>query len=203
MMAARRTLSRRPTPNRDFCVAGNVRPHVNQVSAGIGVLSGASGSLRTRQLLDLTLRDHSSPIASAAYRRRGMTASFHEALNRVPKYMLLPGAACRNRTDDLRITRRMRVVHGRPVSHSAPARRGSRSEHVRDHPGLLLANALARTAGVSSGRGRPPILRRGHESFLIRKAHMSLTCSDWSLNCLCRPSTSTIVRWRLPRSSLN
>jgi hypothetical protein len=33
MMAATRALSIRPTPNRHFCVAGNVRPHVNQVSA--------------------------------------------------------------------------------------------------------------------------------------------------------------------------
>src|SRR6185437_7700599 len=33
MMAARRALSLRPAPNRHFCVAGNVRPHVNQVSA--------------------------------------------------------------------------------------------------------------------------------------------------------------------------
>ena len=33
MMAARCALSIRPAPNRHFCVAGNVRPHVNQVSA--------------------------------------------------------------------------------------------------------------------------------------------------------------------------
>jgi len=42
-----------------------------------------------------------------------------------------------------------------------------------------------------------------NDLFLIRKAYDLLTCSDWSLNWFCRPSTSTVVRWRLPRSSLS
>jgi hypothetical protein len=116
-------------------------------------------------------------------------------------------AAYRNRTDDLRITRRMRAVHGHPAGHSSPVRRGSRSAHVRDHPGLLLANALARAAGDSSGRGSPPRLRRGHESFLqassrtlpARLATSSgsnksppLTCDD----CLARGLTCEVSsRW--------
>jgi hypothetical protein len=45
MMAARRALSIRPTPNRHFCVAGNVHPHVNQVSAesAIGAAPDTNG----------------------------------------------------------------------------------------------------------------------------------------------------------------
>ena len=53
------------------------------------------------------------------------------------------GAAYRNRTDDLRITRRTRSVHGCPGSHNRPARAASRSGHVQADPGPLLADALA------------------------------------------------------------
>ena len=52
-------------------------------------------------------------------------------------------AAYRNRTDDLRITRRTRGVHGCPGSHNRPARAASRSGHVQADPGPLLADALA------------------------------------------------------------
>src|SRR5262249_29236984 len=53
-------------------------------------------------------------------------------------------AAYRNRTDDLRITRRIPTVHHRPVGHSRPAREAPRSAHVQGHAELLLADPLAR-----------------------------------------------------------
>jgi hypothetical protein len=52
-------------------------------------------------------------------------------------------AAYRNRTDDLRITRRIRAVHGCPDGHTYPARAASCSARVRGSPGPLLANPLA------------------------------------------------------------
>jgi hypothetical protein len=57
----------------------------------------------------------------------------------------LGGAAYRNRTDDLRITRRIRAVHGCPDCHICPARLAAHSTCVRDSPGSLLANPLARS----------------------------------------------------------
>jgi hypothetical protein len=83
-------------------------------------------------------------------------------------------AAYRNRTDDLRITRRIRVVHGCPGSHVCPARLASQSARVRDGPGSLLANPLARSIraaaptaahpgrtapGRPSGAARPALVR--------------------------------------------
>lgn len=69
----------------------------------------------------------------------------------------LGGAAYRNRTDDLRITRRIRVVHSCPLHGSCPAHRDSRSTQVRGRPGLLLADPLARSPKRSFGgpTGRP------------------------------------------------
>jgi hypothetical protein len=58
----------------------------------------------------------------------------------------------RNRTDDLRITRRITAVHGRPDGHTCPARAASRYARVRGSPGSLLANPLARSA-----RDHPPV----------------------------------------------
>ena len=75
------------------------------------------------------------------------------------------GAAYRNRIDDLRITRRITVVQGCPGSHVCPARLASQSVRVRDDPGSLLANPLARsirTAAPTAAHpdrtapGRPP-----------------------------------------------
>jgi hypothetical protein len=60
------------------------------------------------------------------------------------------GAAYRNRTDDLRITRRIQAVHRSPPGHSSPAREGARSSRVQGRPGSLLASPLARTAGGSA-----------------------------------------------------
>ena len=74
-------------------------------------------------------------------------------------------AAYRNRSDDLRITRRIRVVHGRPGGHICSARLACQSARVRGGPGPLLANSLARLILVAAstalhpGRaepGRPP-----------------------------------------------
>jgi hypothetical protein len=65
------------------------------------------------------------------------------------------GAAYRNRTDDLRITRRTSGVHRRPVSHNRPARAASRSEHVQADPGSLLADALAMPALDQSALAAP------------------------------------------------
>jgi hypothetical protein len=53
------------------------------------------------------------------------------------------GAAYRNRTDDLRITRRIRAVHGCPGSRICPARLAPHSIGVRGCPGPLLADPLA------------------------------------------------------------
>jgi hypothetical protein len=47
------------------------------------------------------------------------------------------------------------------------------------------------------------VTRHLAEYFLIRKARALLTCSDQPLTCLRRPLASTVVRWRLPRSSLS
>jgi hypothetical protein len=52
-------------------------------------------------------------------------------------------AAYRNRTDDLRITRRITGVHDCPGSHVCHARVAFQSARVRDRPGSLLANPLA------------------------------------------------------------
>jgi hypothetical protein len=82
------------------------------------------------------------------------------------------GAAYRNRTDDLRITRRIPTVHHRPVGHSRPAREAPRSAHVQSHAELLLADPLARPGhhsvafatfttprpSTSSGSNAPPRL---------------------------------------------
>ena len=58
------------------------------------------------------------------------------------------GAAYRNRTDDLRITRTKKAVQRRPLSHSCPAHPISGSVNVHGHPGLALADALARSAAA-------------------------------------------------------
>src|SRR6266699_2869099 len=52
-------------------------------------------------------------------------------------------AAYRNRTDDLRITRRVRAIHRCPDGHTCPARAASQSPCVHSGPGPLLANPLA------------------------------------------------------------
>jgi hypothetical protein len=59
------------------------------------------------------------------------------------------GAAHRNRTDDLRITRRITAVqHGPPVC-VCPLNRLSPSSGIHGDPASLLANPLARSsAGV-------------------------------------------------------
>ena len=54
------------------------------------------------------------------------------------------GAAYRNRTDDLRITRRMQLVQDRPPGHSRPACRVPVAIPVHGRPVLLLADPLAR-----------------------------------------------------------
>ncbi len=53
------------------------------------------------------------------------------------------GAALGNRTPDLRITRRIRVVRCRPAGHFCPACPASSSARVRSSLNLLLASALA------------------------------------------------------------
>jgi hypothetical protein len=59
MMAARRARSIRPAPNRHFCVAGNVRPHLNQVSAESVIRSRALvGDTRIRFLARGQRRRH-------------------------------------------------------------------------------------------------------------------------------------------------
>ena len=65
-------------------------------------------------------------------------------------------AAYRNRTDDLRITRRIRVVHGCPRNHVCPARVASQSARVRDGPGSLLANPLARSIRAAAPTAAHP-----------------------------------------------
>ena len=57
------------------------------------------------------------------------------------------GAAYRNRTDDLRITRRIPPVQRRPRSHSSPVRLPPRSTRVPACPWPLLADPLARSNG--------------------------------------------------------
>jgi hypothetical protein len=70
------------------------------------------------------------------------------------------GAAYRNRTDDLRITRRTRAIHGHPGSHINPAGAAPRSAGVRSRPGPLLANPLARSARPLLRFWRVAALRR-------------------------------------------
>src|ERR1700761_9009333 len=65
------------------------------------------------------------------------------------------GAAYRNRTDDLRITRTARGVHGRPLGHSKPVRTISGSAGVHGDPGMLLADALAASAWPSGVQAAP------------------------------------------------
>jgi hypothetical protein len=65
------------------------------------------------------------------------------------RWWCLSGAAYRNRTDDLRITRRIRPVHRRPPSHSWPVRRPPRSARVQARPSPLLADPLARSPKVT------------------------------------------------------
>ena len=56
---------------------------------------------------------------------------------------------CRPGALGLRITRRIRDVQCRPPGHSCPARLASRSDRVQSHPGLVLANPLARQASLA------------------------------------------------------
>ena len=63
--------------------------------------------------------------------------------------------AYRNRTDDLRITRRTRGVHRRPPGHMRPGRTCSRSERVQADPESLLADALAMPAHDQSAPAAP------------------------------------------------
>jgi hypothetical protein len=96
------------------------------------------------------------PQASWGHRKNNLLRSENG-----PHRNVIPlGAAYRNRTDDLRITRRIRAVHGCPGGHTRPGRRGSCSRLIQADPGLLLADALALSAR-RSGRlarrdGRPP-----------------------------------------------
>jgi len=78
----------------------------------------------------------------------------------------LAGAAYRNRTDDLRITRRIRTVHGCPGSHICPARLASQSTCVRAGPGSLLANPLAGSVPGRRSDGPPSWPRRAGSALL-------------------------------------
>ena len=61
----------------------------------------------------------------------------------------LAGVAYRNRTDDLRITRRIGVVRRCPLGRCTSACRVPRSAQVQGHPGWLLADPLARSTDSS------------------------------------------------------
>ena len=67
----------------------------------------------------------------------------HSGARKYAPYLQICRAAYRNRTDDLRITRRIRAVHGCLDGHTYPARAASCSARVRGSPGPLLANPLA------------------------------------------------------------
>ena len=66
-------------------------------------------------------------------------------------------------------------------------------------PDPLLSAHIRPRASTSTVIVTQPVC----DLFLTRKDRVLLTCSNCSLNSLCRPSRSTVVRWRLPRSSLS
>ena len=92
------------------------------------------------------------------------------------------GAAYRNRTDDLRITRRITVVHGCPGSHVCPARLASQSARVRDSPGSLLANPLAQSIPAAApddsrpGSAAPGQPRRAARPARVRPRVRAIQC---------------------------
>jgi hypothetical protein len=69
-----------------------------------------------------------------------------------------------NRTDDLRITRRIRTVRGRPDDHACLARAASRPARVRCSPGPLLANPLAQSVRDHSSSTSPSRRRRARSA---------------------------------------
>jgi hypothetical protein len=86
--------------------------------------------------------------ASAASRTespgpRAWTRDHGNAQNKASDLQLCR-AAYRNRTDDLRITRRITAVHSCSDDHTCPARATPQSSCVRGCPRPLLANPLAR-----------------------------------------------------------
>jgi hypothetical protein len=118
----------------------------------------ASRPLMRRAVKKMPVRGPESPGPRARVRDHRNTQ------NRASELQLCR-AAYRNRTDDLRITRRIRVVHSCPDGHTCPARAASQSPFVRSGPGPLLANPLAPPISAAAptaphpGRaalGRPP-----------------------------------------------
>ena len=136
------------------------------------------------------------------------------------------GAASRNRTGDLRITRRIRAVHGRPAGQSIPACAASRSADVQNDPGPLLANPLARsvaaapvfygvgcaalgrprrgrTPGATAGRVVPPryTMRLDSVAQLASSSRSQFgTRTAATSACLIWAALSSRVRWRPPLS---
>ena len=92
-----------------------------QAARMVGDMPGTSASLERPSKMKMTRRLAEMPGSSG----------------------VVGGAAYRNRTDDLRITRRIQAVHRSPPSHYSPARWGACSSQIQGRPGSLLASPLA------------------------------------------------------------
>src|SRR5262249_28415352 len=86
------------------------------------------------------------------------------------------GAAYRNRTDDLRITKRIGVVRRRPLGHSRPAHQAPGFIPVHGHPAWLLADLLARLPGLTVAP------RRQCMSIATQFGLLGLPALSWSLS---------------------
>jgi hypothetical protein len=102
----------------------------------------ADGNLWQAARLVGTPRGHLSP-----WKRRSKCGRKGTHIKVPGNHEFSNGAAYRNRTDDLSIMRRIRAVQRRPQGHSRPSHCAAQSARVHAHPGLLLADALARAAG--------------------------------------------------------
>jgi hypothetical protein len=112
----------------------------------------------------------------------------------------LAGAAYRNRTDDLRITRRIRAVHGYPDSHIRPVRLASQSTCVRAGPGSLLANPLAGSVPgrQSDGPHLGHAAQRGRPCWALHARRVRRTMvgtRSWTMGKRTQRSSATRRRW--------
>src|SRR5690348_1345475 len=100
----------------------------------------------------MAARQRETPIAhkrtthTNAKRRHSFHDPFHEPKANARITPSTWEKSIETRTDDLRITRRLTAVHGRPDGHTCPARPASRYARVRGSPGSLLATTLAWSA---------------------------------------------------------
>jgi hypothetical protein len=128
---------RAPKHESDWGEAEPLRPRLRECSVP------GRGTLAASESAPAVLSTTGAPFAGYAGLARWLVVI-------LPAWPSGLGAASRNRTGDLRITRSVRAVQSRPPDHFYPARRTPHSSQVRGRPGSLLANPLARSNAVAT-----------------------------------------------------